>query len=68
MPENKIDLRVVATIIGVLGAIAAAAGSWYVNDYRLTQLEKQNDKVMQQVADVKCLVAEVHQLKLPECR
>ena len=64
--SDKVDLKTVAAIIGVVGALAAAAGSWYVNSYRLDQLEKQQIEVMAKIADVKCLVAKVHEIPLPE--
>ena len=71
MSENsstKIDLKTVGAIIGVVGALAAAAGSWYVNSYRLDQLEKDQVKIVEGIQDVKCLVAQVHEIPLPECK
>ena len=70
--SGTVDLKTLTAIIGVVGAIAAAAGSWYVNDYRIDQLEKDahahDEKAMKQIAEVKCLVAEIHKYPLPECR
>jgi hypothetical protein len=70
--RGTFDVKTVAAIVGIVGALAAAAGSWYVNDYRLTALEKQFEKhdtdAMRKIDEVKCLVAEVHQIPLPECK
>ena len=71
MPSNSaesMDLKTLSAVVGIVGAIAAAAGSWYVNSYRIDQLEKQDETVMQAIRDTKCLVAEVHDYALPECR
>jgi len=62
------DVKTVAAIIGIVGALAAAAGSWYVNSYRLDKLEESDEKVIQKIQDVKCLVADVHEIPLPECK
>jgi hypothetical protein len=65
--SGTVDLKTITAVVGVVGAIAAAAGSWYVNSYRIDQLEKQDEKVMQAIQDTKCLVADAHDIMLPEC-
>ncbi len=66
--SGTVDLKTVGAIIGVVGAIVAAGGSWYVNSYRIDKLEEQDEKVMEAIQDTKCFVAEAHEIKLPECR
>ena len=65
--SGSVDLKTLTAIIGVVSAIAAAAGSWYVNSYRIDQLEKQDEEVMKAISDTKCLVAKIHEYPLPEC-
>ncbi len=77
--SDRIDLKTVGAIVGLVAALAGAAGSWYVNSYRIDQLEqdlaaaeadqeKQNEEVLKKIAEVKCFVAEINDIPLPECR
>jgi hypothetical protein len=65
--SGNVDLKTLTAIIGIVGAIAAAAGSWYVNSYRIDQLEKQDEEVMKAIKDTKCFMAKIHEVPLPEC-
>jgi hypothetical protein len=66
--SGNVDLKTASAIIGIVAAIAAAGGSWYLNSYRIDKLEEQDEKVMEAIKDTKCFVAQAHEIKLPECR
>ena len=70
--SGSVDLKTIGVIVGIVGALAGSIGSWYVNSYRLDQLEsdaEEHDKeAVRKIAEVKCLVASVHDIPLPECK
>ena len=66
-------LSTIATVLGILGAFAAAAGGWYVLQHRVAALEAQTveqkaiiktlrDEVNEAPHRVECLIREVHKL------
>ena len=79
MSTTQLDLKQIAVIVGIVGALAGSIGSWYVNSYRLDMIEEEleemkvdrklaDEEILRKLIEVKCLVASVHEIPLPECQ
>lgn len=83
MPDGKlnVDLKSLAVVIGVVGALTSSLGGYAVLQYRVSQLEDKitdledvqksvedgDAKVVGKIDEIKCFVAKLHAQSIPGC-
>ena len=74
----KLDLKTIATFIGISASLAGIAGTWTLVQYRLDQLEQDqrglaedirniSENVEEKGDEVRCLICGVHDIPCPGC-
>lgn len=74
----NVDLKTIATFIGIAASLAGIVGTWTLMQYRLDQLENQQSDLQKELEivhqsvekaglDVKCLICDAHEIPCPGC-
>jgi sensor domain CHASE-containing protein len=74
----NVDLKTIATFIGIAASLAGIVGTWTLMQYRLDQLEQQQSDLQRELEivhqsvekaglDVKCLICDAHDIPCPGC-
>lgn len=74
----NVDLKTIATFIGIAASLAGIVGTWTLMQYRLDQLEQQQAELQKELEivhqsvekaglDVKCLICDAHDIPCPGC-
>ena len=74
----NVDLKTIATFIGIAASLAGIIGTWTLMQYRLDQLENQQSDLQKELEvvhqavekaglDVKCLICDAHEIPCPGC-
>lgn len=74
----NVDLKTIATFIGIAASLAGIVGTWTLMQYRLDQLESQQEDLKKEIEivhqsvekagfDVKCLICDAHDIPCPGC-
>ena len=74
----SLDVKSIATWIGIAGSLGGVAGTWMLLQYRLEEVEKTQQALSIQVEalreanqetgeEVKCLICAAHNIQCPGC-
>ena len=74
----KIDLKTLATVVGIVASLAGIIGTWSVVQYRLDAVEQRQMQLSKEIQDVesalqkkgdevKCLICETNNIPCPGC-
>lgn len=74
----KIDLKTLATVIGIVASLAGIIGTWSVVQYRLDAVEVKQEQLSKEIQnvetalqekgdEVKCLICHTNNIPCPGC-